>query len=102
MILEDRFEVRGEPDLAIARTLLARVLGAIIQVVGVALAARHCPVFQERCASELLSANLDGANAGVAARAGRVSPGAPAGHRLQLLSESSPPSPSGEALGSRR
>lgn len=34
--------------------------------------------------AELLSASLDGANAGLAARAGRVSPSAPAGHRLQL------------------
>ena len=32
----------------------------------------------------LMSAKLDGANAGVAARAGRVSPSAPARHRLQL------------------
>ena len=32
----------------------------------------------------LMSAKLDGANAGVAARAGRVSPSATAGHRLQL------------------
>jgi hypothetical protein len=34
--------------------------------------------------AELMSANLDGANARVAARAGRVNPSAPAGHRLQL------------------
>ena len=34
--------------------------------------------------TELVGANLDGSNAGVAARAGRISPGAPAGHRLQL------------------
>jgi hypothetical protein len=34
--------------------------------------------------AELMSANLDGANARVAARAGRVNPSAPAGHSLQL------------------
>src|SRR5919112_2607195 len=34
--------------------------------------------------AERMSANLDGANARVAARAGRVDPSATAGHRLQL------------------